>query len=118
VPSPNVVHGALDQEKARGLDAGMRCTRRLYLLRSNGNGVVLAYLVLLVAAVSIYPEPVDLATGRGDFNGKFNSQTMNWTKRRGFWAERASRGSFAIDDRQHPQRVGPHAHYGPSAPPK
>ena len=22
-------------------------------------------------------EPVDLATGRGDFNGKFNSQTMN-----------------------------------------
>jgi hypothetical protein len=22
-------------------------------------------------------EPVDLATGKGDFNGKFNSQTMN-----------------------------------------
>src|SRR3974390_687398 len=25
--------------------------------------------------------------------------------------------SFAIGDRQHPQRLGPHAHYGPPAPP-
>ena len=36
----------------------------------------------------------------------------------GLWAGYASRRSFAIGDRQHPQRLGPHSHYGPSAPPK
>jgi hypothetical protein len=42
----------------------------------------------------------------GDLSGK------------GFWAECAGRGSFAIGDRQHPQHLGPHAHSGPSAPSK
>jgi hypothetical protein len=33
-------------------------------------------------------------------------------------AQCAGRGSIAIGDRQHPQRLGPTAHDGPSAPPK
>jgi hypothetical protein len=38
--------------------------------------------------------------------------------RKGLRAECASRRSFAVGDRQHPQRLGPHAHYGPPAPPR
>jgi hypothetical protein len=50
------VHGALDQEKARQLDAGMRGTHRPVPVAQEWNGVVLAYFVLIVPAVSIYRE--------------------------------------------------------------
>src|SRR5215469_4170317 len=38
--------------------------------------------------------------------------------RKGLWAGRTSRRSFAIGDHQYPQRLGPHAHHGPPAPPR
>ena len=37
--------------------------------------------------------------------------------RKGLWAGYPSRGSLVTSDRQHPQRLGPLAHYGPPAPP-
>src|SRR4029077_10480068 len=64
----------------------------------------LAYLALLVAAVSIYLEK--------DFG--LNALAGGLLLR----ADGATMRFFPVGDRQHPQRLGPHAHYAPPAPPR
>ena len=74
--------------------------------------------VFFLSAVALFPwHQAKIFAALIGATALFGAIISTYITIQGLWADCASRGSLAPGDRQHPQRLGSHPHYGPPASP-